>query len=75
MKRVAAVKEREVARAVHNTAAASTIAAAREAVLLAVVYVETELWTANLSLTFPVSSCSFRVEDLPQCFYLEAFGI
>lgn len=75
MEREAAVKGREVARAVHNTAAASTIAAAREAVLLAAVCVETELYTANLSLTFPISSSSFGVEDVPQYFYLEAFGI
>lgn len=59
--REAAVREREAARALSSMTAATS---AWEDVLQAAVHVETEQCTANLSLTFPLSSCSFEVETL-----------
>lgn len=59
--RETAVKGREAARSVPNMIAATS---AWEAVLQAAVSVETEQCTVNLSLTFPISSCSFWVEAL-----------
>lgn len=59
--REAAVRGREAARAVPNMIAATS---AWEAELQAAVSVKTEQCTVNLSLTFPISSCSFWVEAL-----------